>query len=220
MFSKLELSNQASASLVRPRGCADLFVPKGEWVVKHWRFGRCIATYRFPNAISAEGKTALLNVMFGATAKITAWYVGLIDATKGAAFAAGTPNLAVTTDTYAAINQAGNGWSEYAGYSDTSDTTFPGGTGLAAATARPLWTPGTPVVAGSAVSVQNTATSNVQLTAAGIVAGLFVVGGGTQPQKQTDHAAGSTLWSTAAFTNGNVTVANGDTLQMTYSVGC
>jgi hypothetical protein len=51
------------------------------------------------------------------------------------------------------------------------------------------------------------------------VKGIFIAGG-TNAQTKNDHTAGTanTLWSTALFSGGDVTVQNGDQLKVTYTV--
>jgi hypothetical protein len=94
----------------------DNVIPKGRFILEQIRNGEVIRTMEFPNSITNEGKNLLLNIMFGATAKISTWYMGLID---NASFSALAP-----TDT--ASSHAG--WVEFVTYSQT---------------ARPQWTAGT-----------------------------------------------------------------------------
>ncbi len=75
------------------------------------------------SVILSADKNQLLNAQFDAATQITAWYLGLIDNAGFTALAA--------ADTYDEINQAGNGWDEFADYTDAgngdSTTTRPGG---------------------------------------------------------------------------------------------
>ena len=80
---------------------------------------------------------------------------------------------------------------------------------------RPTWTEG----AASANSITNSATVNFDITGAGTVKGVFLAGG-TNAQTKGDHTAGAShkLWATALFSGGDVVVANGDQLKVTYTV--
>lgn len=195
----LNVKQEAGVELVRaPRKCESPINARGAFVVEHWRDGKRINEYRFPNGITNEGKNKLLNVMFAATAAITTWWIGLIDLTGYTALAA--------TDTYDDINQAGNGWDEFTSYTDDGNGD--------SATTRPLWDEG----AASGQSITNPSPSVFDITASGTVKGVFLVGGAAAAQNKSDHAAGATLWATALFTSGDVVVANGDQLKVTYTV--
>ena len=56
------------------------------------------------------------------------------------------------------------------------------------------------------------------ITSAGTVKGVFLVGGVAAENTKNDHTAGGTLWATALFTSGDVVVANGDQLKVTYTI--
>ena len=47
-----------------------------------------------------------------------------------------------------------------------------------------------------------------------------MVGGIAATQNKSDHTTGGTLWATALFTSGDVVVANGDQLKVTYTTSC
>lgn len=171
---------------------------RGKFIVEHWRKGKRYNEYHVQNGIVNEGKNKLLNVMFDASTQITTWYLGLIDNAGFTALAA--------TDNYDNIDQGGNGWDEFKNYTDANngDST----------TTRPQWQ----TDPASAQSISNSTTSIYDITGSGTVKGIFGVGGGTSPQLKGDHQAGSTLWATALFTSGDVTVQNGDQLKVTYTV--
>ncbi|MBN2477306.1 MAG: hypothetical protein JXB62_22060 [Pirellulales bacterium] len=200
MKSHLNLSQKAGVKIVRPakpQAASDLS-PHGRFKVEHWRDGRLIGEYEFPNGITNEGKDQLLNTQFDAATQITTWYLGLIDNANFTALAAG--------DTYDEINQAGNGWDEFADYTDPGNGD--------SATTRPVWNPD----AAASQTVTNGTVVVLDITATGTIKGLFLVGGGTAPENKGDHAAGSTLWATALFDSGDVDVQNGDQLKATYTV--
>jgi len=200
MKSHLNLSNKAGVEIVRPvkPQAASNLSPRGRFQVEHWRDGKLIDVYEFPNGITNEGKDQLLNTQFDAATQITTWYLGLIDDDSFTALA--------DTDTYDEIDQAGNGWDEFTDYTDAGngDST----------TTRPVWNPD----AAASQSISNGTVVVFDITATGTVEGLFLVGGGTAPENKGDHAAGSTLWATALFDSGDVDVQNGDQLKATYTV--
>jgi hypothetical protein len=196
-MNKLSLRQEAGVELVRS-AAKTLLNPCGCFKVEHWRNGKRINEYVFPNGITNEGKNKLLNVMFHGTTAVATWWLGLIDNSGYTALAA--------TDTYDDINQVANGWDEFTSYTDA-------GNGGSAST-RPQWNEG----AASGQSITNSSPAVFDLTGAGTVKGVFLVGGDAGSQNKSDHTAGSTLWATALFTSGDVVVANGDQLKVTYTV--
>ncbi len=206
--SKLTARNSAKVELVR----AGAMVPatdlqseapsfaklRGRFVVQHWRAGQRFNEYHFNNGIVNEGKDKLLNVMFDGATQVSTWYLGLIDNSGFTALA--------SDDIYDDIDQAGNGWDEFKNYTD--------GNNVDNTTTRPEWGPDP----ASAQSITNSTVAVYNITGSGTVKGVFTVGGGAAPQTKGDHVAGSTLWATALFTSGDVTVQNGDQLKVTYTV--
>jgi len=59
-----------SPRIIRPR-----FLIESIWDVEHWRDGKLLSKTRDHNFCTDQGLDRLLNVMFGAEAKITPWYV-------------------------------------------------------------------------------------------------------------------------------------------------
>ena len=171
---------------------------KGRFVVEHWRNGERIDERQFDNGITNEGKNFLLDVMFHGTTAYGTWYLGLIDNSGYSALAA--------TDNYDNINQAGNGWDEFADYTDPANSD--------SSSTRPEWTEGAP----SGQSITNSSVVVFDITGSGTVKGIFVAGG-TNAQTKSDHtASGNKLWSTALFSGGDSAVLNGDQLKVTYTV--
>jgi len=200
MKSHLNLSQNAGVKVVRPvkpQATSNLS-PRGRFQVEHWRNGRLIGQYEFPNGITNEGKDQILNTQFDAATQIATWYLGLIDNASFTALAA--------ADTYDEINQAGNGWDEFSDYTDPGNGD--------SATTRPVWNPD----AAASQTITNGTVVVFDITATGTIKGLFLAGGGTAPENKGDHAAGSTLWATALFDSGDVAVQNGDQLKATYTV--
>ena len=197
---QLNVSQKAGVELVRaPQAPVEqLLQPRGRFVVEHWRNGKRINEYHFPNGIVNEGKNKLLNVMFNSATPITTWWLGLIDSISYTALAA--------TDDYVDINQAADQWKEFTAYTDA-------GNGSSAST-RPAWGAG----AASGQSITNASPSVFNITSAGTVKGLFLVGGIANAQNKNDHTVNGILWATALFTSGDVPVNNGDQLKVTYTV--
>ena len=205
--SRLNVRHGAKAELVRaglpvsadgPQNPFSSLTFRNFKKVEHWRNGKRINEYHFPNGIVNEGKNALLNIMFDADTQITSWYDGLIDNNGYTALA--------DTDDYDNIDQAGNGWDEFKNYTDgnNADNT----------TTRPAW----PTDPASAQSITNSTVMIYNITGSGTVKGIFTCGGSAGAQTKGDHAPGATLWATALFTSGDVTVQNGDQLKVTYTV--
>ncbi len=204
MNDNLKMGQSASAEVVRPsKPLSDPLSPKGRFKVEHWRNGKKIADYDFPNYITNEGRSLLLNLFFhtGTGTQITAYYMGLVDNASFSTF-----NQA---DSYAQVNGT-NGWKENTAYTDAGN----GGS----STTRPAWGPGAASVTSNVAQVTNASTVVFDITATGNIQGLFIVGGTADSQLKSDATAGATLWSAAAFTTAPVAVQNGDQLKVTYSV--
>jgi hypothetical protein len=171
----------------------------GRYVVEHFREGKKIGQYELKNGIVNEGLNSILGVYFFAATQFTTWYLGLID---NSGFTALSSN-----DIYDDINQAGNGWDEFDDYTDANNAS--------SAVTRPEW----PTDAPSGQSITNSTQAIYDITATGVVKGIFVVAG-TNAATKNDHTAGAAhkLWSTALFSGGNVSVVNGDQLKVTYTV--
>ena len=197
-ISELNVSQSAEAEVVRnPTGGHSKLAAKGRYIVEHWRAGQKINEYHFDNGITNEGKNQLLDAQFHAVAAITAWYMGLIDNLNYSALDA--------TDIYDDIDQAGNGWDEFALYTDAGNGD--------SATTRPAWDE----AAASAQSITNNTVTVYDITGSGTVKGLFLVGGVGTANIKGDHAAAGKLWATALF-SGDVAVLSSDQLKVTYTV--
>jgi hypothetical protein len=179
-------------------GASHLFNPRGFFEVEHWRHGLLLATYRFKNGITNQGKDHIFNVYFDAATQVTTWYMLLIDNANFTALAA--------ADTYDNIDQAGNGWDEFKSYTDNANA---GNTAT-----RPVWNPDP----ASGQSISNGTQTIFDITAGGTVKGLGIVGGTAAANTKGDHAADGELWATALFDQGDTAVVNGDQLKITYTV--
>jgi hypothetical protein len=195
-MNRLDLSQQAGCEIIRhaPPAAASELKPRGQFKVEHWRGGRKINEWAFPNGITDQGKIALLEAMFHSGTQITTWYLGLIDLT-------GYTSL-LAADTYANINQAGNHWAEFTDYTVSGN-----------ASNRAAWGPD----AASANAISNGTAAVFDITSTGTVKGVFCVGGGSSPITKSDHTAGSILWATALFNTGDAAVQSGDQLKVTYT---
>ena len=195
--SRMSVGHNAGCSMVRARRAEEQLQPRGKFVVEHFRNGRKIDHYEFPNGITNEGKNKLLDVMFHGVSAITTWWLGMISNSGYTALAA--------ADVYAQIAGT-NGWSEFTDYTDA-------GNGSSAST-RPEWTEG----AASGQAVTNSSPVIFDITGSGTVKGLFLVGGIANAHNKSDHTSGGTLWATAMFGTGDVPVNANDQLKVTYTV--
>jgi len=196
--SQMNVNQNAGCSMVRARKSEDQLQPRGRFVVEHFRNGEKIGQYEFPNGITNEGKNKLLEVMFHSGTPVTTWWLGMIDNAGYTAQAA--------TDTYANIGQAGNQWAEFTGYTDAGNAN--------SASTRPGWTVG----AASGQASTNSSPVVFNITGAGTVVGLFLVGGIANAQNKSNHDANGILWATALFGTGDVPVNASDQLKVTYTV--
>ena len=196
MNSKLNIRQKAEYELVKagPNAASNL-KPIGRFVVEHWRNGKRINEYHFDNGIVNEGKNKLLGVMFDEVTAIATWYLGLIDNADYSALA--------DDDTYDDINQAGNGWKTFQGYTVSGN-----------ATNRAVWVTDAP----SGQSVTNSTVAVFDITGTATVKGLFCCGGIANCLLKGNHEPGGILWATALFGSGDVAVQNGDQLKCTYTV--
>ncbi len=61
----------------------------GVFTLEHWRNGKCIGVKDVQNLVTTEGKNKMIDVMFHSTTQITAWFIGIINASGFTAVAAG-----------------------------------------------------------------------------------------------------------------------------------
>lgn len=145
----LPFSEAVGVNMVRNRGTEDKLDMYGRFpVVEHWRDGKLLETYKFPNAITNVGKDYLFNAGFNTGTVITqsSWCIGLVDNTSFTAFA--------TSDTMASHG----GWIEFTGYSQSTRVAW----GQTTSTAQTV-TNGTP--------------ATFDITASGNLQGIFVTSG-------------------------------------------
>lgn len=142
----------------------------------------------FDNVVTTVGKNLALDTFLaGSSYTVTGPYMGLIN-TNASAAASG--------DTMASHS----GWLEVGG------------------TNAPTYSGGRKTVSWSSASSGSKATSSAvsfSITGSGTVGGCFIVFG-SGASSTVDNTSG-TLYSAGAFTGGSKTVANGDTLNVTYT---
>jgi hypothetical protein len=187
-MNNLTIKQQRIVSSLKPCGIFDIEV---------WRKNKKIITYREYNDVTDEAKDNILNVNFYSTDQILYWWAGLIDSTDYVTIA--------KTDTYANINQAGNGWIEFTNYTDPRNQNN--------AINRVAWDKNN----ASAQSISNTTKMLIDITEASTIKGIFMVGGAISSQIKNDNSAGNVLWSTALFTE-DLDLVFGDQIRANYSI--
>lgn len=170
----------------------DKLAIQGKFTLEVIRDGKTIDTLEIPNTVTIEGRNHILDSGFMGVTQITDWYVGLVDNAGFVSFDA--------NDTYTT-----HPWAEFTGYTDTANA--------GSATTRPVWVP----AMASAGSTTTSTTATFDVTVAGDIVGLMIVGGGTAVTKG-DTTAGAVLWSGATLDGGVKTVAVNDQLKVTYTI--
>jgi hypothetical protein len=146
----------------------------------------------FKNLVNNGGKTDLLNKYFAGTTYTATWYLGLVDGGS-----APTYNASDTSSSH-------SGWTENTGYSNSTRPTA--AFGSASASGGGAGSAGTGTISTSATAFN--------INASGTIAGAFLI------SNSTKGGSTGTLFSAGSFTGGNRTVANGDTLNVTYTANC
>ena len=168
---------------------------QGWFTVEQWRDDKLLKEFVVQNGITLGGKDDLLDVYFTNGTQITSWYCGLLDT-----------GYSVADDTDIMSDAAAAEFTEY---------TVP----VADATNRADWSPGTQQVENVSgtnyVYIENATLMEFTITGLGgaqDVYGAFI--GSTQAKGATTGI----LWSTAAFTAGDLTVINTDVVKIKYKV--
>jgi len=195
---KGKMSDSFDASLVRAADVGPrIVVPKFRYDFQHISGGKVVDEWSVENVVTTEGARHLLDVYFGATAKITTWYLGLI---AGASYS--TPPA--IGNTAANLSGVGNGWGEcsatYAPNYDTPAGTARGAITFAAATGT------------DPVSKASSATVDITFSATGTVKGAFIAAGTTRLATTTP------LYSVALFGADKTIGTIGDQLKVTVTV--
>lgn len=189
---------RAGADLARSGGVEESANATGVFVAECFdRDGNLKWRDEFRNTVVTEGKNALLTHGFKASALTQTLVLGLIEDTGYSAISA--------TNTAANITAAGggsptNGWNE----APSSTCASRGSPSMGTASAGSLAT-------SSAVSFSIIATDTIK--------GAFMLmksTGGTAPSTTVGNTSGA-LYSAGLFSGGDRAVANGDTLNVTYT---
>ena len=170
----------------------DIMKLQGFYTLEHWRGEKLLHSFSGHNGIKNVGKKYLLDTGFSSpVATPSLMYIGLL------------LNTFSSDDADDVIG-------------DISTFEFTDYTISAGAVNRGLWNPAAAAekVVGSTTYVYIINSTNIQydITGAGTLSGLFV------SSAQAKSAYTGTLWSTADFTVGDITVANLDTLRISYEI--
>jgi len=193
MLDRARATEMNDAAVIRGAGMAESAEAHGFYFVE------CIGpdgevkwSDTFENVVCTEGKNLALDTFLaGSSYSVTGPYMGLISSTSYSAVAAG--------DTGLQINGT-NGWKEAGG---TNAPTYTGNRKTCA------WS------AASAGAKALSAALSFAITGSGTVKGAFILFGSAAVNTKDD--AHGTLWSAGLFSGGDKTVANGDTVNVSYS---
>ncbi len=192
-MSEVNLSQRASAEVIKDanKPVKSILNPRGVFHIEHWRTGKLLRKFDCPNGVTNEGKDALLDIMFHNATQITVWYLAPLKTQTGSGV---QPD-----DTYVAIGEAGNEWTESQDYDETLRQEFVEG-------------------AASSQQINNSGNKAVfTMDATVTIEGILCVGGGTAASTKADKNGGGTLWATALFA-ASVDVEDNDELKVTYTV--
>jgi hypothetical protein len=161
----LSPSQHLSHSVERSRFLETLLESEGLFSLQVFRKGKLIIEAPFPNGVTDQGKTYMLNAAFNGVTQLTGWFLGLI---AGAT----TPTLS-NADT--ALTHSG--WSEFLSYTESVRQTWTkvGATGnTVSGTASSVFTIGT-VIANTYVNGGFVISDNTKAGTAGTLwsTGLF-----------------------------------------------
>jgi hypothetical protein len=196
-IEKSNLGDTSVASVTRGAGSDETLGVEGYYTVRCYGADGVLKWEDVaPNLVTAVGKQDLFNYYFGATSN------------GGTASGSNYLGLLSGTTTYtAADTMSSHAWTEVGG------TNAPAYTGNRQS---PVWT--TASSSGTTPSNVTTKTApalTFAMTSSGTVAGCFInSGSGASATKDTTTGV---LYSAGSFTGGTKTVANGDSLAVTYS---
>jgi hypothetical protein len=189
MDEKLNAAEAVDATILRGAGMTEHAEAHGFYTVECIRNGEVIWTDTIPNTVVTVGKNLALDTyLAGSAYTVVGPFMGLISSVSFTAIAA--------ADTMASHT----GWTEAGG---TNAPTYSGTRKTAA------WS------AASAGSKALSAALSFAITGSGTVKGAFLVYG-TGALSTIDNTAG-TLYSAGLFSGGDKIVANGDTLNVSYT---
>ena len=195
-IEKSNLGDTSVAMVTRGAGSDETLGVEGYYTVKCYGADGALKWEDVaPNLVTAVGKQDLFNYYFGATSNggtsSGANYLGL---------------LSGTTTYTAADTMASHAWTEVGG------TNAPAYTGNRQA---PVWTTASSTgTTPSNVTTKTAPALTFAMTSSGTVAGCFINSGSSA--SATKDTTTGTLYSAGNFTGGSKTVANGDSLAVTY----
>lgn len=179
----------ACTGLVIPRHAREGLTIIGGFHAELIRAGRLVWQDDFHNLVLNAGKADMLDKYFAGSAYTAAWYMGLVDGGSAPTYNA--------NDTSAAHA----GWTENTGFSNATRPAIAWNAASAS---------GGGAGAAGTGSKASTATA-FNINAPGTVAGCFLAA------VNTKGGATGIFFSAGSFTGGNRTVANGDTLNVTWT---
>lgn len=195
MSESIKASDAAGASVARNEGHAEEVFARGFYQVDCYDAeGNLKWSDTVRNLVTNAGKADLLDKYLSGSSYTAVWYLGLVDGGS-----APTYNAADTYTSHA-------GWTESTVYSNATRpapnswnaaTSSGGGAGSAGT--------GSKATTATAFNINNT----------GTIAGVFLTTNATKGDSTA--GAGKLIYSAGSFTGGNRSVANGDTLNVTYT---
>ena len=198
-IEKSNFGDSASASVTRGAAHNETLGIQGFYEVKCYDSeGNLKWEDKAPNLVTAVGKEALFDFYFGATGTA-----------GGTASGANYLGLAGGTGTYAAADTM----SSHAGWTEVGGTNAPAYTGNRQSI---NWTAATSAgTTPSNVTSKTGGAITFAMTSSGTVNGCFINGGASA--SATKDTTTGVLYSAGNFTGGSKTVANGDSLAVTYT---
>jgi hypothetical protein len=202
-IEKSNFGDVASASIIRNADSDEVFGIQGYYNVKCYDSeGNLKWEDIAPNLVTAIGKQSLFDYYFGATG-------------TGGGTAAGANYLGLVGSSSASTTYLqSDTMSSHAGWIEVGGTNAPAYTGNRQA---PSWSASTNNGSASPSNIVSKTASALtfSMTSSGTVYGCFI-NGGASASATKDTTAG-VLYSAGNFTGGSKTVANGDSLAITYT---
>lgn len=166
------------------RSLKNRFNPSGFFDVEIRRLGKLIKKLTAKNDVVNVGKNYILDVMFNGGTQIA----------NNSWYIGQISNSGYSALAAADTMSSHAGWTEFTNYSQSN---------------RVAWGSGS----ASSQSVTNATPATFDITATGVLKGLFVV------SNNTKGGTTGTLWATALY-SADVNVVNGDQVKVTYTLNC
>lgn len=96
----------------RGRAVGTPFHPKGVFHIEHWRDGKLLSRQKINNGVTDAGIDEALEILFYTTAKISTWYLGIID------------NSGFTGLSASDTMSSHSGWTEFQTYNESNRVTW------------------------------------------------------------------------------------------------